>query len=309
VISGEGKRVKKITLISKKQLKKKESPTYEMPKELKRAYNKVISALKKGDRRVLDSLGNIPDQIVVVKKHDLNSRRIQEKALKLRQIPLKEQKEFISEKSSKNAYREAANTFKKNASRNFQGDYYHKIESYYKNYITSSLKKDKKPISDKGESLKTQKLPVDSKIKKSRPRVTSPEKETAIHTKGKSASMVSKTSRPKPSMRFRDWNPDTGVARRMGVSIKYFSRNNEIRCPELRLSSKNVSSSGYSSRGRGGFSSSGGDSSSRSRMSSSSGSSSGSSRSTGSSGSKSSGGSRSSGSSSRGGSRGSVKKN
>jgi hypothetical protein len=302
LISNAAQRTKKITVISKKQLKKKESPAYEMPKELKRAYNKAISALKKGDRRVLDSLGNIPDQIVVVKKQDLNSKSIQGKALRLREIPLKEQKEFLSKKSSKNAYQEAANTFKKNASRNFPADYYYKIEYYYEDYITSSLKKDEKPISDKGESLKTQKLPVDSKVKKSKPRIISPEKETAIRKAGKSVSMVSKTSKPKPSTRFRDWNPDIGVARRMGVSIKYLSRNNEIRCPELRLSSKSVSSSGYGSRSRGGFSSSGGGSSSSSGTSSSSGSSSGSSRS------GSSSGSRSSGSGSKGASSGKVKK-
>jgi hypothetical protein len=287
LISNTVQRTKKITVISKKQLKKKESPAYEMPKELKRAYNKAILALKKGDTRVLDSLGIIPEQIVIVKKQDLNSRRIQEKALKLREIPLKEQKEFLSKKSSKNAYREAANTFKKNALRTFLRDRYYKIESYYKNYIASSLKKDKKPISDKGERLKTQKLPVDSKVKKSKPRIISPEKETALRKVGKSASVVSKTSKPKPSMRFRDWNPDVGVARRIGVTIKYFSRNNEIRCPELCPSSKSVSSRGYVGRG-GSFSSSGSGSFSGSGASSSS---SGSSRSTGSSGSRSSGGS------------------
>ncbi len=300
--SGTVKRTKKITVISKDQLKKKESPAYEMPSEFKRAYNKVISALKKGDRRPLDSLGNILDQIVIVKKHDLNSRGIQEKVLKLREIPIKEQKEFLSNKHSKHAQLEAANTFKKNASRNLAPDYFHKIEYYYKNYIKSSLEKDKKPISDKGDSLKTKKSPVDSKVTKSRPKIISPEKAPAIQTKRKSVSMVSKTTRPKPSMRFRDWNPDVGVARRIGVTIKYVSRTNEISCPELRLSSKNVSKRGYGSRGRGGFSSSGGGSSSRSDGSSSSGSSSGS------SGSTSSGGSRSSGSSSKGSSGGGIKK-
>jgi hypothetical protein len=39
---------------------------------------------------------------------------------------------------------------------------------------------------------------------------------------------------------FRDWNPDSWVARAAGVSIHYVSRNNEIRCPELNLSSTDV---------------------------------------------------------------------
>ena len=262
-----------------------------MPKEIKRALKRVISALKKGDTRVIDSLGKIPERMVIVKKQDLNAKRIQDRAIKLRDIHSHARKELLSEKSSKNAYREAADTYKLNAFRGSLGDNKGQIESYYRNYITSFLNKNKESVSDKGESLKTQKLPVDSKVKKSKPRIISPEKETALRKVGKSASMVSKTSKPKPSMRFRDWNPDVGVARRIGVTIKYFSRNNEIRCPELRLSSKNVSSRGYVGRG-GSFSSSGNGSSSGSgASSSSSGSSSASSRSTGSSGSRSSGGS------------------
>ena len=290
-ISSTGKSVKTITVISKKQLKKKGDSTSTMPKEIKRALKRVISALKKGDTRVIDSLGKIPERMVIVKKQDLNAKRIQDRAIKLRDIHSHARKELLSEKSSKNAYREAADTYKLNAFRGSLGDNKGQIESYYRNYITSFLNKNKESVSDKGESLKTQKLPVDSKVKKSKPRIISPEKETALRKVGKSASMVSKTSKPKPSMRFRDWNPDVGVARRIGVTIKYFSRNNEIRCPELRLSSKNVSSRGYVGRG-GSFSSSGNGSSSGSgASSSSSGSSSASSRSTGSSGSRSSGGS------------------
>jgi hypothetical protein len=38
-------------------------------------------------------------------------------------------------------------------------------------------------------------------------------------------------------VRFRDWNPDLRVARQLGVRIEYSSRRNEVRCPELGLSS------------------------------------------------------------------------
>jgi len=303
VISGAGGREKTITVISKKQLKKKGNPTHTTPKEIKRAYNRVVTALKKGDKRVIDSLRKIPEQMVIVKKQDLNAKRIQDRAIKLREIPSHARKELLSEKSSKNAYLEAVDTFRQNASRAFLRDYTDQIESYYKNYMTSSLKKNKESVSDKAESLKTQKMPVGSKIKISKPRIISPEKETASHKVEKRISMDSKSSKPRSSLRFRDWNPDVGVARKAGVSIKYVSRTNEIRCPELRLSSRNVGSRGY--RGSRSFSSSRSGSSSGSGVSSSSsGSSSGSSRSSGSSG------SRSSGSSSRsGGSRSGSKKN
>ncbi|MEN6561811.1 MAG: DUF6600 domain-containing protein [Acidobacteriota bacterium] len=38
--------------------------------------------------------------------------------------------------------------------------------------------------------------------------------------------------------RFRDWNPDQRVARELGVHIEYGSMRNEIRCPELRIASR-----------------------------------------------------------------------
>jgi hypothetical protein len=291
VISGAGKREKKITVISKKQLKKKGNTTYIMPKEVKRAYKKVISALKKGDDRAIDSLRKIPEHMVIVKKQDLNAKRIQDIALKLRDVPSQVRKELIPGKSSKNAYREAVDTYKLNAFRGSLRDYKNQIESYYRGYITSSLKKNMESVSNKAESLKTQKIRVGSKIKVSKPRVISPEKESSFRKVEKSISNISKSTKLGSSLRFRDWNPDVGLARKAGVSIKYVSRTNEIRCPELGLYSRNVGSRGYAGRG-GSFSSSGSGSSSGSSGSSSS---SGSSRGTSSSGSRSSGNSSRSG--------------
>ena len=44
--------------------------------------------------------------------------------------------------------------------------------------------------------------------------------------------------RPAGHPQFLDWNPDLKIARELGVRIEYSSRTNEIRCPELRLSSR-----------------------------------------------------------------------
>ena len=43
---------------------------------------------------------------------------------------------------------------------------------------------------------------------------------------------------PVSPVRFRDWNPDLRVARELGVRIEYSSMRNEVRCPELRISSR-----------------------------------------------------------------------
>jgi hypothetical protein len=46
-----------------------------------------------------------------------------------------------------------------------------------------------------------------------------------------------RNSLAEPAVRIRDWNPDVPVAQRLGVSIRYLSRSNEISCPELNLRS------------------------------------------------------------------------
>jgi len=283
----KGKKVLKT--IRKDQLKKKQTLSYELPKELKKAYNNIVSALKRGDKRVLDSLRQIPEHMVIVRNEDLNARRIQEKAIKFQEIPSYEQKEFLSQKPFRDSYQGAVKTFRQNA-----------LRSFIRNYIKSSWKENKERISNKERGITTQKEPVRSKVKISKSKISSLEKRTVFQKGDKSSSLISKSLKPSSSLRFRDWNPDVGVARRAGVSIKYSSRSNEILCPELGLSSSNVRGSrnmaamtGFSS-GRGSYSESG----------ISSSSSSGSSRGTGSSGSGSSGGS-----SRGGGSRGGSKKN
>ena len=45
---------------------------------------------------------------------------------------------------------------------------------------------------------------------------------------------------PAGAVRFRDWNPDIGVARALGVRIDYSSRTNEILCRELKISSQDL---------------------------------------------------------------------
>ena len=61
------------------------------------------------------------------------------------------------------------------------------------------------------------------------------------------ASSQNVAERPsRSSSRFRDWNPDIEAARRSGVTIRYSSRSNEVRCPELNISSRHlVGSRGY----------------------------------------------------------------
>ena len=82
---------------------------------------------------------------------------------------------------------------------------------------------------------------------------------------------VRKEAAPTPSFRFRDWNPDVQAAIRLGVEISYSSRTNEVTCPRLGLSSRQVRPAMRAvMRARAGSAPSGGHSSSSGQVSASS---------------------------------------
>lgn len=73
-----------LTTIRKDQLKKKDANSLlPMPKEMKEAFTATVQALKKGDERVLESYQGLLRAATVVKKEDLASERLAEKALTL----------------------------------------------------------------------------------------------------------------------------------------------------------------------------------------------------------------------------------
>jgi len=274
-----------LTRIRKDQLKRKDS-VYKLPKELKRIYDRVVKAAEKGDERILGPVRKIADQMVTVRREDLNSRKIQEKVIRLGDIP----RGKLAVKPLGNPYKDAVRAFdrnsmisslRENTNRGIAGEKMRDV-AFPTNRLRTYLSK---------EELVTSLASRDAAFRKN-------EKGTSITLE--SIAPVRRT----PSVRFRDWNPDARVALRAGVSIKYVSKNNEIRCPELGMSSRNgvvyrdgratgarLTSSGgsYSSGGSGGGSSGG--SSSGGGSSGSSGGSKGSSSSS-SSGSKGGGGKR-----------------
>jgi hypothetical protein len=67
------------------------------------------------------------------------------------------------------------------------------------------------------------------------PSPAQPQRKTQALAGARTAPAVS--PRPATHPAFLDWNPDVKVARELGVRIEYSSGKNEVRCPELRLSS------------------------------------------------------------------------
>jgi len=225
-ISGQGA-PKVITSIRKNQLKKQDTTVLPLPKELNSVYKNMVTALNKGDKRAIAPFKKIPQSVIGVKKDDLNAPRIHEKALRVLSSPLPIQKESTPQKAVKNPYQEAVNTFRVN---NMKA----KVLQDVAMSVFEGPKVERRPSIEKAQ-------PQEMRDATGFLRREAVEKGAISRRGEQSAFYVSSRSEPGSSRaHFRDWNPDSWVARAVGVSIHYASRNNEIRCPELNLSSGNV---------------------------------------------------------------------
>jgi len=243
-------------VLTKEQLKKK-TPPFPIPKELKKTYKRVVVALKNGEDGILAPLKETPNHMLVVSQEDLNAPRIHEKVARLSSLSKDKNVDFLFQKTQQDPHLQARQAYKRNE----------KIAILREK--VSDLMRDLKGLKDLGiQDFQLSKVIVDSKagdnqernrkeraVQSSETQVeTSLQKQTSpldviSHEKvdGQPRGLDFKTPRSDRSYaRFRDWNPDVEVARRAGISIRYSSRSNEVRCPELNISSRHVSGSrGY----------------------------------------------------------------
>ncbi len=271
-----------LTRIRKDQLKKKDASPLPLPKEMKKAYKLAVAALERGDDRVLSSLREIPRQSATLRKGDLTQPRMEQKIINLEQFLKGLESVPRSEKAAPAAKQENVS---REALRNIQRA---RILSELKARTTSHPNQAKEPAF--GAPSETHFAPG---------RVAPPSRPAAPEAAGSVLRSYDlqpgRLSSPAaPPSRFRDWNPDIKTASRLGVGISYSSRTNEVRCPQLGLSST-IASHGLRLTGhgvRGASGSGGGSFSGSSSGSSGSGSGSGSpaAHSSGSSGSRGSGG-------------------
>ncbi len=219
--------------ISKAQLKKPSS-TYTLPKELKGIYKKVVLALKQGDSEIMASLRKNIEQAVFVKKGDLNTARIQKRAILFRELPRPVPENAQPQRTVVYPYREAVKAYKENEAR-------------------AITKRNSSPAlsGTKGKEGAASSNPVRLKAVRRIDPSGSTSSERAVDIRKRAAGLVPSLRKESifPAIaprerfvpvRFRDWNPDAIVARRAGVSLKYSSRDNQIKCPELALTSSTV---------------------------------------------------------------------
>ncbi|UCE42988.1 MAG: FecR domain-containing protein [Candidatus Aminicenantes bacterium] len=243
-------------VITKEQLKKK-APPYPIPKELKRGYKRIVVALKNGEDGILVPLKDTPNHMLAVNQQDLNAPRIHEKIVKLTSLSKEKNVDFPFQKSQQDPRLQAIQTYNRNKKiailrekvtdlmRDLEGQKDLAIQKFQMSKVTvDNNKRDIQGIKGKKQILQPSRVRIETSLQN---RVGSPvvaphENVSRQPENLNSEILISHRS----SVRFRDWNPDVNVARRAGISIRYSSRSNEVRCPELNISSRHVSGSrGY----------------------------------------------------------------
>jgi hypothetical protein len=201
-------------VVSKDALKEPRPGSLPVPSELRDVVKRVSSAYEKGDARVRDSAAAVPSQLVLVPKEDLASRAVHEKALTWDKVP-KHGAPTAGEKAAplwvRDPQREAGHIV-----RGINGP-------------AAAPRRTPEPGAKVIQSGGMTAVPNNADIPVAA-------KGPAVRTGGPKAS-VEERSGP-TAARFRDWNPDLKVARELGVHIEYSSMRNEIRCPELKISSR-----------------------------------------------------------------------
>ncbi len=211
--------------IRKDQLQKKKTVSPPIPKEMKKVLQTTLKALERADASVLSTLREIPRKAVAVKREDLTSPRLREKAISIERF-------FEQPESKRMLERESTPQDSLSVSRGA-------LRTIQRSQAIGELEFRALGRQVGGEKIR----PSDfSGIAPSpRPAEVAPD----VKAGGKIEVPVARDLAPpslSPSFRFRDWNPDVKTAIQMGVRISYSSRTNEVSCPELGLASRAISS-------------------------------------------------------------------
>ncbi len=210
--------------VSRDALKDPSAGSLPVPPELKGLVKRVADAYAKGDPAIRESAAQVPKNLVFVAKDDLRSRSVHEKALTWDQVP-KPGAPGDGEKPAplwvKDPAREAARIYRgidgpAAAPRRIPAP---EAATIHSGGMIAVPEASANPVARAGRDNRVDR--VDTNPAAGRREGTGDARE-----RGGLA-----------PARFRDWNPDLRVARELGVHIEYSSMRNEVRCPELRLSS------------------------------------------------------------------------
>jgi hypothetical protein len=208
-------------VIRKDALKHPTPGSLPLPSELKAVVKRVVEAYNRGDAGVRESAAAVPGQLLLVRKEDLGSRSFRERAQTWDQV-LKPGAPTTGETSARPGIKDPA----REASRVFRG-------------LEGPAAAPRRAPSPGPAIIRSGGLTAVP---------TAPARSTSPGVRPGGIRENSAGAGP-AAPRFRDWNPDLRIARQLGVHIEYSSMRNEVRCPELRLSSSDrVRTSGMTPR-------------------------------------------------------------
>ena len=207
---------------------KKVSIPSEPPKQIKRTYRNFVKALEQNDGRILAALKDIPNQIVVVKSRDINADRIQERRMRVAEVPFQQLRDMGYKRENTDPYRSAFVTYHKNDVIASIGTRMISGEPTLEDHVFRGKDSFSLSASATEKGIPKAQTSVKKTVDESSPAASAP---GAV----KKGFIISVSVH-----RFRDWNPDVAYARRTGVTIRYSSRTNEVFCPALGISSRGV---------------------------------------------------------------------
>jgi hypothetical protein len=214
-----------LTSINRGQLKKRiKGAPYPLPKTIKSVLNRVTDRVKAGDKKALQALRALPEQAAVLPMTALGRPRLQDHIRPFGALSEDQKRDFFKPMGGLDQTKSAAALYR--ISR----------DSFAVPRIMETVGPRGRregagfppPGKDRGRGDAAAQAVSSSGSVKNDPAVLSRPSLGRIPAAG-------------PSRGFRDWNPDVALARRAGVSILYSPAKNEIVCPELSLSSRDVS--------------------------------------------------------------------
>ncbi len=228
-LPGGGEYHPPLNVIRREQLKQTEAEALPVPPELKSVLKKAGTAYEKGETWAVESMRSVPSQLVFVRGENLNASRIEEKAMKwesvprLKDVPLAEEGGGSGRRTVDPARRAAFV---------LRGEGVAEVrEMPRRDTVEGSALRDPSSPARAGGKREAV-LPYETAAR--------PDAARAVSPAGVKPPIRADFSKPP---KFLDWNPDVRIASRLGVNIEYSSRTNEVRSPELRISSRDRSSS------------------------------------------------------------------
>jgi len=221
--------VRNLVAITKDQLKKPTTSPYKVPDKLKDAIRSASKAVEQGDKRALESMRAVPSQRLFVEGKHMDSPDISKRALRSKDITQPAKSWNGDLKPLSDPYRAA-------------------VQAHWDAAGAAALSR--YMFGDNGDRIRTDHFKaweISEKAGAGRSfrgtNQTNPSASVAERTFSNEINSTRTFGSRSSSMRARDWNPDIKYARMAGVSIVYSSKSNEIKCPELKLSSRSTTNS------------------------------------------------------------------